>query len=961
MNENIEKAKELLHRAETLFSTADYQSSFSIYEEVVNLFEEESDWENYVNARSKIGRYYIKVTQYDDAIYYINETLEIALLELESTHELIGYSYDHLGTCYYYKAVYHTAIEFYNKGYEIRLINFGEHHEMIGRSYNNIGNCYLALDNIELALSYYHKALHIRKVILAENNPSFAYTYAAIGACLVHQGDLEESLQYYKRALSIRKDNYGEEHPMTAYSFSDIAGAYHAKKEYQKALHLATKALKIRLGVFGEKQHTTAASYVQLGEIQSSMGLEKEALGNLEKALEIRMQLYGRIHPEIANSHQVIGNYYVKQADYLNSNKHFKKEAVILTQIHGTKHQNLAENNINIAKVHKQKGEFKRALLNCQKALTNLLHDFNNMDIYHNPKAKRRSSYLTFLTALSMKAELLDGYYQANGNPDDIWFAQFTWTQCLEVVDQIRNSYLTEHAKLNLSGKVVSIYENALINILNCYELSPKDNLLEQAFAIAEKGRASALFSHLKDVEARSSVEIPEEIREQEIKLRTELTQIDLNISLEKNKKDQINPSIIEALENQHFDINQVYEQLIKKFEIDYPSYFDLKYNTKTITVKELQNQLTIQKDFKHTTILEYIIVKNTLYIFIISKELYKIIPVALPDNFNEIIQEYNNAISFVEFDDFYNWASQLYNYLINPIEKELKFTNKLIIIRDAILGFTSFDALVNPGEKANSYQECNYLIQGFEIAYHYSVSLMMNSIQRKKITEKEADTFVGLAPVDFSEGNPREMSKESGRGMTKVMRKVGLDGELHNLPKTAEEVEKVYQIFEKKKLPAKVFVYGAATKNNLINNSLKHKYILISTHGFSSEEENLSGIFLSNKKGRDILYTPEVYNLKLNSDLVVLSSCSSGIGKLYKGEGMIALNRGFLFAGASNVIFTQFDIPDAASSILVEKLFQFILEGNSYSLALKKAKLYFITNENYSPQDWTGFALIGC
>ena len=74
----------------------------------------------------------------------------------------------------------------------------------------------------------------------------------------------------------------------------------------------------------------------------------------------------------------------------------------------------------------------------------------------------------------------------------------------------------------------------------------------------------------------------------------------------------------------------------------------------------------------------------------------------------------------------------------------------------------------------------------------------------------------------------------------------------------------------------------------------------------------------------------------------------------------MIALNRGFLFAGASNVIFTQFDIPDSASSILVEKLFQFILEGDTYSLALKKAKLHFIKDDNYSPQDWTGFALIG-
>ncbi|MFK7903801.1 MAG: CHAT domain-containing protein, partial [Chitinophagales bacterium] len=109
-----------------------------------------------------------------------------------------------------------------------------------------------------------------------------------------------------------------------------------------------------------------------------------------------------------------------------------------------------------------------------------------------------------------------------------------------------------------------------------------------------------------------------------------------------------------------------------------------------------------------------------------------------------------------------------------------------------------------------------------------------------------------------------------------------------------------------------------------------------------------------------DKLYLTDVMNLHLNADLVVLSSCESGVGKLEVGEGVMALHRAFLYAGAQNIVYSLFKVPQDSTSELVQTFFRYVLEGDTYSTALRKAKLGLIENESMEPIDWAGFALIG-
>lgn len=108
-------------------------------------------------------------------------------------------------------------------------------------------------------------------------------------------------------------------------------------------------------------------------------------------------------------------------------------------------------------------------------------------------------------------------------------------------------------------------------------------------------------------------------------------------------------------------------------------------------------------------------------------------------------------------------------------------------------------------------------------------------------------------------------------------------------------------------------------------------------------------------------MYANEIYNLNLNADLVVLSACETGMGKLIQGEGLMAMTRGFLCAGAPNIIFSLWKVTDKYSKDLMVEFYGNIINKGNYDTSLRNAKLRLIENEITAfPFYWGGFLLIG-
>jgi len=188
-------------------------------------------------------------------------------------------------------------------------------------------------------------------------------------------------------------------------------------------------------------------------------------------------------------------------------------------------------------------------------------------------------------------------------------------------------------------------------------------------------------------------------------------------------------------------------------------------------------------------------------------------------------------------------------------------------------------------------------------------------------------------------------------------------------LPATVTETEAIFKLYDDNNLKAKVLLHNNANEKLIKSGELEHfKVLHFATHGFvNSERPELSGLLLEQDTtgGEDgILYSGEIYNLKLNSDLVVLSACETGLGKIQKGEGIIGLTRALLYAGAKNIIVSLWQVADDSTSDLMVNFYKnsLAVKGHrSFSESLRNAKLNMISNGKYAhPLFWSPFILIG-
>ncbi len=134
-----------------------------------------------------------------------------------------------------------------------------------------------------------------------------------------------------------------------------------------------------------------------------------------------------------------------------------------------------------------------------------------------------------------------------------------------------------------------------------------------------------------------------------------------------------------------------------------------------------------------------------------------------------------------------------------------------------------------------------------------------------------------------------------------------------------------------------------------------------------NSQHPHLSGLVLSlvDPQGRaqdGFLQMHDIYNLKLNADLVVLSACETALGRDVRGEGLIGLTRGFMYAGAPRVVASLWRVPDSATAELMKRFYEGLLrDGLRPAAALRRAQVALSNERRWSaPYYWAGFIIQG-
>lgn len=385
-------------------------------------------------------------------------------------------------------------------------------------------------------------------------------------------------------------------------------------------------------------------------------------------------------------------------------------------------------------------------------------------------------------------------------------------------------------------------------------------------------------------------------------------------------------------------------------------------------SISQLQSKLGPE-----TALVSYLISPYNFYIFIVTHEGLE---VRYRGKLNSV--EINRQIKFLrngmvyKMNDIYAYnAWELGKILLPKLDKEI---TKLIIIPDGFLNTLPFEVLFDDKVKDNELDNVSaypFWLKKYDISYAFSATLFLKHLG--KSTQKPAASFLGYAPV-FADNDDGAKVNEVNRGviasfdqLDSVPSRSILNGRyITPIPNTELEVNYLQKIFSEKGLNAKVITRHKATESSFKSeNKSNYSIIHFATHGFvNSQQPELSGILfigdtLTQEDG--ILYSEEILKLKLDVDLVTLSACETGLGKVIEGEGVLGLSRSLTIAGANNLLVSYWKVSDSSTSELMKYFYTEVLEKEEdYAEALRNAKMKLINSNEYAqPYYWSPFVLI--
>ncbi len=380
------------------------------------------------------------------------------------------------------------------------------------------------------------------------------------------------------------------------------------------------------------------------------------------------------------------------------------------------------------------------------------------------------------------------------------------------------------------------------------------------------------------------------------------------------------------------------YQLFVDRLEKQYPRYFQEKYSSKVVDIQRLMGQL---KELQ-STLLEYFVGTENIFVLVLTSDNQSFFKIPVNPELDGWIEKMLKAITnpadkSINTRDYPTTAFSIYKSIWNPLEDGL--SKRIIVIPDGLLNYVPFDALLTAEADGNQFKQFPYLIKKHQISYAYSAGVLMDNYQ---ISERRnpKKTFLGIAPEFKNSSN------------------------FSYLPYSIEEVEKI-----QKQFGGDVLKRNFAIKEAFLKKAGDYKIVHISSHAAAIDSNTLMswiGFFDDSKKETEYkLSLSELYNLKLNAEMVVLSACETSRGKLSRGEGIMSLARGFAFSGCQSMVSTLWPVNHSATAQIMGFFYQNLENGLDKSKALHDAKMSYIENDltNQSsahPYYWAAYSLVG-
>ncbi len=521
------------------------------------------------------------------------------------------------------------------------------------------------------------------------------------------------------------------------------------------------------------------------------------------------------------------------------------------------------------------------------------------------------------------------------------------------IIQNARKEISSEESKIKLVELEQATFQKMIHTAYKTYEIDGNQDIMEFAFKNAERIKASSVFDKLSDELAKNNSLIPDSLIELEKTLNYSITK---NNELLYTLSHTENPDSLEiaSTDSVLFQLKKQREELNQHLEQNYSNFYNLKYADLLFGISDIQQKLKTNE-----VVLEYVLNENDslpeLYTFFISPGSARFIKVETEPEFITSIEKSfrfmsNPRYMFTRNEDskeFCTASNYLYRKLILPFEKEIK-DKKLLVIPDGKLSYIAFDALLEElpdTAKTINFTQLKYLIRKNNINYSYSANLLFKFNKPK---HKSRNQVLAFAP-EYS----RDTFTFDNQKLT-----------LAPLPGIQKEVDLIA-----KAIKTKLFKGADASELNFRKNSENYNVLHLAMHAFIDDSQpaySRLAFFQNdneNAENNGWLNTADIYNLNLNARMTVLSACNTGSGTLRKGEGVMSLARGFLYAGCPTIVMTLWEVEDNAGTKIMASFYKNLKKGRAVDEALRLAKLEYLENANprtAHPHYWLGYVSIG-
>jgi CHAT domain-containing protein/tetratricopeptide (TPR) repeat protein len=962
------------------FSLSEYPAAVSYYKRALSVSRETGDLRGEGEAANGIAYVYLTLGQNQKALSFCARALKLS--RATNRRQTEAQAVNNLGEIRYGSGDLTGSVDYFQKslslwrelgdrrGQALALLNEGY-------TYSDLGQAREAFDSYKQALALW-QAAHDRR--------GEGVTLAATGRLYSRVGESQEALDFFERATPLIRPtgNPVEEGKVLtgmAYVYGRVGQEQRAIDFYEHALSLYRSA---------KLPDAEAATLYSAGKVYFSLGDSRKALEYHSRALSI-FRAVGDRRVEIIELKE-IGRIYDSWGDETGALKNY-----LLALSSERAQKDLREETDTLSlmgRVYEEQGASRLARACYQRAL----------------ELSREAEYPFGEAATRYNLARVE---RAGGDLDG---ARAQAEAALSLVESLRSKVASQDLRASYFASVRQLYELYINLLMEQHRRQPAAGYDAAAFEASERARARSLLETLAAARVGVRERVAPELLARERELRGQLNEkVERRMGLPAGGP---NGAEAQALVGEIDELTAQYHEVEAQVRAA-GAEFTEQSQPQPLSLGEIRAR---DLDDDDTLLLEFSLGEERSYLWVVSKDSlrsYELPPRAEVEEAANRVRELLTAPAPVEGESFdarqarlegaeeayWREASALSEMILAPAASSLG-AKRLLVVADGALQFIPFGALSVPGR-----QEPTPLLVEHEITSQPSASALAalrgeESSRRRETTKAVAvfadpvfeadDSRIGLAREATNDGPRAQPVEEQAQNSETPVRNGGAElAQSHVTESQGQEAElhqalrDVSAAWDGSRIPrlqassaeAKAITGATEGAENLVAVGFdadkttatspelgRYRIIHFATHGvLDSEHPELSGLLLSrfDRRGRareGFLRLDDIYNLNLPAELVVLSACNTGLGKDVRGEGLVGLVRGFMYAGSARVVASLWKVDDDATEELMARFYREMLSGKrSPAGALREAQVAMWRGRRWhAPYYWAAFVLQG-